>query len=174
MNICSILENQEVEKRIALTPDIVKKYLTLGLKVNLQKNYATHLGIEDSIFNNLGANLISDSKEIIDNMYQIKPPFNVNRAVLAAGVEAIKDSEWTKKAIDHNALWSKKIFSMLQEYNIKTNEPAVNFFLMNFIPLIHNLNASKCIAEIILKVINGCFKYDFINSELVSSALMPS
>ena len=66
MNICSILENQEVEKRIALTPDIVKKYLTLGLKVNLQKNYATHLGIEDSIFKNLGANLISDSKEIID------------------------------------------------------------------------------------------------------------
>ncbi|OUX36261.1 MAG: NAD(P) transhydrogenase subunit alpha [Candidatus Pelagibacter sp. TMED273] len=66
MNICSILENQEIEKRIALTPDIVKKYLTLGLKVNLQKNYATHLGIEDSIFNNLGANLISDAKEIID------------------------------------------------------------------------------------------------------------
>tara|TARA_Y100000817_G_scaffold211937_1_gene166501 strand:+ start:252 stop:1340 length:1089 start_codon:yes stop_codon:yes gene_type:complete len=66
MNICSILENQEVEKRIALTPDIVKKYLTLGLKVNLQKNYATHLGIEDSIFNNLGANLISDAREIID------------------------------------------------------------------------------------------------------------
>ena len=66
MNICSILENQEGEKRIALTPDIVKKYLTLGLKVNLQKNYATHLGIEDSIFNNLGANLISDAKEIID------------------------------------------------------------------------------------------------------------
>ena len=46
-----------------------------------------------------------------------------------------------------------------------------NFFLTNFIPLIHNLNASKCIAEIILKVINGCFKYDFINSELVRSDL---
>ena len=37
-----------------------------------------------------------------------------------------------KKAIDHNTLWSKKIFSMLKEYNIKTNEPTVNFFLMNF------------------------------------------
>jgi len=72
------------------------------------------------------------SKEIIDSMYQIKPPFNVNRAVLAAGIEAIKDNEWTKKAIEHNTLWSKKIFSVLNDYNIKTNKPAVNFFLMNF------------------------------------------
>ena len=72
------------------------------------------------------------SKEIVDSMYQIKPPFNVNRAALAAGVEAIKDNEWTKRAIEHNTLWSKKIFSVLKECNIKTNEPAVNFFLMNF------------------------------------------
>jgi len=72
------------------------------------------------------------SKEIIESLYQIKPPFNVNRAALAAGVAAIRDNEWTKKAIEHNTLWSKKIFSVLKEYNIKTNEPAVNFFLMNF------------------------------------------
>ncbi len=72
------------------------------------------------------------SKEIIEAIHQIKPPFNVNRAVLAAGVEAIKDNEWTKRAIEHNTLWSKKIFSVLKECNIKTNEPSVNFFLMNF------------------------------------------
>ena len=47
-------------------------------------------------------------------MYQIKPPFNVNRAALAAGVEAIKDNEWTKCAIEHNTLWAKKIFSILE------------------------------------------------------------
>jgi len=72
------------------------------------------------------------SKEIIDAMYQIKPPFNVNRTALAAGVEAIKDNDWTKRAIEHNTLWSKKIFSALKEFNIKTNKPAANFFLMNF------------------------------------------
>ena len=72
------------------------------------------------------------SKEIIDAMYKIKSPFNVNRAALAAGVEAIKDNEWTKRAIDHNTLWSKKIFSVLKEHNIKTNQPTANFFLMNF------------------------------------------
>jgi len=72
------------------------------------------------------------SKEIIDIMYQIKPPFNVNRAALCSGIEAIKDNEWIKKAIEHNTLWSKKIFSVLKECNIKSNEPTANFFLMNF------------------------------------------
>ncbi len=72
------------------------------------------------------------SKEIIDAMYQIKPPFNVNRAALAAGVEAIRDEEWINKAIEYNTLWSKKIFSVLKEYNIKANEPTANFFLINF------------------------------------------
>jgi len=72
------------------------------------------------------------SKEIIDSMNQIKPPFNVNRAALIAGAEAIKDNEWTKKAVEHNTLWAKKIFSVLKNYNIKANAPAANFFLMNF------------------------------------------
>ena len=72
------------------------------------------------------------SKEIIDAMYQIKPPFNVNRTALVAGAQAIKDNEWTNRAIEHNTLWSQKIFSALKEFNIKTNEPAANFFLMNF------------------------------------------
>jgi len=72
------------------------------------------------------------SGKIIEAMYQIKPPFNVNRPALRAGVEAINDKEWTKRAIEHNTLWSEKIFSVLKKYNIKTNKPAANFFLMNF------------------------------------------
>ena len=72
------------------------------------------------------------SKEIIDAMYQTKPPFNVNRAALAAGIAAIRDDQWIKKAIEHNTLWSNKIFSILKEYKIQSNEPSANFFLMNF------------------------------------------
>jgi len=72
------------------------------------------------------------SKEIIDAMYQIKPPFNVSRAALAAGVEAIQDNEWTKKSVEHNTLWAKKIFSILEETKIVLNKPTANFFLMNF------------------------------------------
>ena len=72
------------------------------------------------------------SKQIIDEMYKVKPPFNINRAALVAGEAAICDRKWTQKAIRHNTLWSKKIFSVLKECKIKTNEPTANFFLMNF------------------------------------------
>ncbi|HIF61612.1 MAG TPA: histidinol-phosphate transaminase [Candidatus Pelagibacter sp.] len=72
------------------------------------------------------------SKKIIDSMYRIKPPFNVNRAALAAGIEAIKDNKWTRKAIKHNTVWAKKMFFILKKNNIKTNKPTANFFLMNF------------------------------------------
>ena len=72
------------------------------------------------------------SKEIIDAMYQIKPPFNVNRAALAAGAEAIKDDKWINKAIKHNILWADKIFSILKKNEIITNNASANFFLMNF------------------------------------------
>jgi histidinol-phosphate aminotransferase len=72
------------------------------------------------------------SLEIIDAMYKIKPPFNVNRSALAASIEAINDNAWTNKAIEHNTLWKKKIFSVLKENKIKVNKPSANFFLMNF------------------------------------------
>ena len=31
MNLASISENQDIEKRIAITPEIAKKYISLGL-----------------------------------------------------------------------------------------------------------------------------------------------
>ncbi len=72
------------------------------------------------------------SKNIINALNKIKPPFNVNRAALAAGVEALKDNGWIKKAKKHNNTWSKKIFSVLKKNKIITNQPTANFFLMNF------------------------------------------
>ena len=37
MRIGSILENQTIEKRIAITPEIVKKYISLGFEVCLSR-----------------------------------------------------------------------------------------------------------------------------------------
>ena len=35
MKIGSVLEKQNLEKRIAITPELVKKYISLGFEVNL-------------------------------------------------------------------------------------------------------------------------------------------
>ena len=49
MIISSVLENQKIEKRIAITPEIAKKYISLGFEVSISKNYAEHLGINGII-----------------------------------------------------------------------------------------------------------------------------
>ena len=54
MRIVSVLENQNIEKRIAITPDIAKKYITLGFDVLLSENYGHHLGIKDDEYLQIG------------------------------------------------------------------------------------------------------------------------
>ena len=65
MRIGSILENQKIEKRIAITPEIVKKYISLGFKISLSENYGSHLGIKDKDYVEMGANITKDDKEIL-------------------------------------------------------------------------------------------------------------
>ena len=48
MKIASILENQKIEKRIAITPEIAKKYISLGSEISLTTKYGEHLGFKDS------------------------------------------------------------------------------------------------------------------------------
>ena len=67
MKICSTFENKKFEKRIAITPEIAKKYINLGLEVSLIENYGLHLGYDDSQYKELGVNIIKDEKELINN-----------------------------------------------------------------------------------------------------------
>ncbi len=67
MRIGSILENQNIEKRIAVTPDLVKKYTALGLEVCLIENYGNHLGIRDEQFKDLGVKILNDESEILNS-----------------------------------------------------------------------------------------------------------
>jgi NAD(P) transhydrogenase subunit alpha len=67
MRIASVLENQTHEKRIAITPEIVKKYISLGIEVSLSQNYGIHLGVKDEEYIELGALILKDEKEIISS-----------------------------------------------------------------------------------------------------------
>ena len=67
MRIASILENQKIEKRIAITPDIAKKYLSHGFEVSLSKNYGAHLGIKDHEYIESGAKIFNDDNDVINS-----------------------------------------------------------------------------------------------------------
>ncbi len=67
MIIGSTSENTDFEKRVAITPEIVKKYKSIGLEINLTKNYASHLGITDEDYETEGAKIIETDEEVIFN-----------------------------------------------------------------------------------------------------------
>jgi len=67
MKIASISEDKKIERRIAITPEIAKKYISLGFDVDLSENYADHLGIKDNEYKELGVNIYKDENEVIKN-----------------------------------------------------------------------------------------------------------
>ena len=72
------------------------------------------------------------SKDIIDALNQIRPPFNVNNPALFAATAAMKDNKWLKKEVNHISKWSKILFKIFKELRIETNKSKANFFLINF------------------------------------------
>ncbi len=67
MIIGSIKEDISLEKRVSITPETAKNIIALGLSVNLEKNYAVHLGIKDKQYEEVGVKFSDYSKEVISN-----------------------------------------------------------------------------------------------------------
>jgi len=67
MIVGSIKEDINSEKRVSITPETAKNIIALGLSINLEKDYAIHLGIEDKQYEKNGVKFYSNSKEVINN-----------------------------------------------------------------------------------------------------------
>ena len=67
MKIGSIIEDLDIEKRVAITPEIAKKFISSGFEINLQKNYAKHLGFDDKDYEDLNVKIFDDEKLVIEN-----------------------------------------------------------------------------------------------------------
>ncbi len=81
------------------------------------------------------------SKDIINALNKIKPPFNVNRPALFAASAALRDSAWLNKEIKHVNKWNKKMFNEFKRMKIETNKSYSNFLLVNFDRV--KINSSK-------------------------------
>lgn len=67
MIIGSIKENIKEEKRVSITPETAKNIISLGLDIILEKNYATHLGIDDNQYLDAGVKIFNNSNDVIKN-----------------------------------------------------------------------------------------------------------
>jgi H+-translocating NAD(P) transhydrogenase subunit alpha len=67
MKIVSVSEDIKFEKRIAITPEIAKKYIALGFELSISENYGEHLGFRDDEYKELGVKIYKDEKEIINS-----------------------------------------------------------------------------------------------------------
>ena len=85
MRIVSVSENKDIEKRVAVTPEIAKKYISLGFEVLISKNYGTHLGFNDSSYQSQGVVLEENEKDIIkkgDIIVQLSLPSDEKLSLL--------------------------------------------------------------------------------------------
>jgi len=64
--IGSVKEDLSIDKRISVTPEIVKKFRKLNFSILLEKKYGEHLGISDKEYENSGASLSNSVGEILE------------------------------------------------------------------------------------------------------------
>ncbi len=103
-------------------------------------------------------------KKIIDALYRIKPPFNVNFFAEKCATQAISEKRFLRKSIRHNLVWGNKIKKLFEDYKISSNEITCNFLLLNF----ENCSmSSKLFMNKLLKngiIVRGMKEYKIKNS----------
>jgi len=65
-SIGSLKEDLNIEKRISITPETVKKFVDLNFSIFIEKNFGIHLGINDEEYINKGAKIVNTEKEVIE------------------------------------------------------------------------------------------------------------
>ena len=121
--IGSVKEDLSVEKRISITPEIVKKYTDIGLAVNLEKKYAEHLGINDEDYKKNGADISFSKEEIL------------KKSEIILKVNCLSD-------VEANLIKNKSIF--IAQFDSNSNKHItdklikndINIFSLNLLPRI--------------------------------------
>jgi H+-translocating NAD(P) transhydrogenase subunit alpha len=123
MRITSISEDKKIEKRIAVTPDVAKKYINLGFELSLPENYGIHLGISNDEFKDVGVTIIKDEKELI----------NSSDLIIQLGLISDEKLSLTKEG--------QSIVGVLNPYNNKEkieslSKKKINLFSLELLPRI--------------------------------------
>ena len=94
MIISAIRETTPNETRVAITPETVKKYISLGFSVHIEQNAGLSSGFTDSSYKNCGAKIFSSPQETIKNaniILKINAPTPAEITIFSANQTIIAD-----------------------------------------------------------------------------------
>ena len=113
--IGSVKEDLAFEKRISITPESLKKFIELNFSVFLEKNYGTHLGIDDKDYK--GANFFNSAKEVFEKskiILKVNCPSNneidllKSKSIVIGQIDTFLDKEFINKLVKKDII----IFSL--------------------------------------------------------------
>ena len=133
-NIGSVKEDLTKEKRISVTPESIKKFIDLGLSVNLETKYAEHLGISDNDYKKNGANIIFSKEEVFKKSDII---LKVN-CISTEEVNLIKDKSILIAQFDPNL--NTDIINKLTKKDVK-------IFSLNLLPRISRAQSMDTLSS---------------------------
>ena len=90
-------ETAEHERRVALTPDAVKKYVAAGVPVLVQKDAGKGAFISDATFENAGAKIVDDAASIYkdaDLVLKVQKPTKAEIDEMLARLQALSDDHF--------------------------------------------------------------------------------
>ena len=110
--IGSVKEDLAIERRISITPETTKRYVSLNFKVLLEKKYAEHIGISDEEYKNNGADLYDSAKKVLEKTdIVLKVNCPTNEEILLINEKSVIVSQFDSilKKEEINKLIKKKI-----------------------------------------------------------------
>ena len=134
MIVGSIRENIELEKRVAITPDILKKYKSLGIEVCLSKNYAKHLGILDDDYLREGAKILENDSDIL------------SKSSIIVQVNLMEDDKLIKLNKDQSLIGILNPYSNNEKIK-KLTDININCFSLELLPRITRAQAMDILSS---------------------------
>ena len=116
MIIGSVSENQDLEKRISITPDLVKKYVSLGFKIIIEKDYGEHLGFSNKEYEIEGCEIETRNRVIEKSniILQLNLPDNADLSLIKENkiLVGVFDSHKNREKLSSLANRKINIFSL--------------------------------------------------------------
>src|SRR5579872_7148786 len=69
---------------------------------------------------------------VVSAVNRVRGPFNVNTPAIAAGIEAIRDSEHQERAREHNTRWLAWVAEQIAKLGLQVTPSVANFLLIHF------------------------------------------